>query len=44
MKNKAAQALGRLNRGVRKKLTEKQKEACRARLEKIRHLRWNKKD
>lgn len=43
MKNQAAVALGKLNKGVKKHLTDEQKEACRKRLAKIRHLRWKKK-
>lgn len=39
-KNKAAQALGRLCKGVPKTLTEEQREAKRVLLAKLRKRRW----
>lgn len=40
--NKAAQALGRLARGVKKNLTEWEREARRRRMAEARAFRWKK--
>jgi hypothetical protein len=42
-KNKHAVALGKLGRGIKKTLTDEQKEAQRVRLAKARERRWTKK-
>jgi hypothetical protein len=39
-KNKHAVALGRLGKGIKKTLTDEQREAQRLRLNKARELRW----
>ena len=39
-KNEAAVALGKLNKGVKKNLTEEQRQACRDRLNEVRKRRW----
>ena len=41
---KAAQALARMGKGKKKTLTDQQREEKRQQFNKIRHLRWAKKE